>query len=110
VKFATHVDAELQGFCRYAANVCGLASATLVSRWQWIGRFLTDQFPKRSIKFSRLRPTHVRDFFTRQMRSIESGQNTSETTQSFAAWSISGSVLARSRPYVWMTSTGRPAR
>jgi integrase/recombinase XerD len=73
VKFAIHVDAELREFCRYAAEVCGLASATLVSRRQWIGRFLTDQFPKRSIRFSRLRPTHLRDFFTRQCRGYRPG-------------------------------------
>jgi len=73
VKFATHIDAELRGFCEYANEVCGLAPATLVSRRQWIGRFLTEQFPKRSIDFSQLLPKHIRDFFTRQCQGYRPG-------------------------------------
>ena len=73
MKFAIHVDTELRGFCKYAGDVCGLASATLVSRRQWIGRFLTDQFPKNSVAFSRLRPKHIRGFFTEQCQGYRPG-------------------------------------
>ncbi len=54
-KFPAHIAAELVSFCRYATEVCGLASATLVSRQQWIGRFLTHQFPNDEIDCSRVR-------------------------------------------------------
>ncbi len=73
VKFPTHVDVELRGFCGYANEVCGLAPATIVSRRQWIGLFLTDQFPKGRVEFSRLRPKHIRDFFTRQCQRFRPG-------------------------------------
>ena len=72
-KFPPHVEAELWEFCRYAADVCGLAPATLVSRRQWIGRFLTDQFPKHRVELGRLRPKHIRDFFTGQCRAYRPG-------------------------------------
>src|SRR5271165_2568323 len=35
--------------------------------------------------------------------------NSSEITRLFAAWLIWGSVLVKSRPYVWTTSIGRTA-
>ena len=41
--------------------------------------------------------------------STESCLNSREITRSFAAWLIWDSVLARSRHYVWTTSTGRTA-
>ncbi len=73
VQFTAHVDTELQGFCGYANEVCGLAPATLVSRRQWIGRFLSNQFPKGSVDFSRLLPKNIRDFFTRQCHGYRPG-------------------------------------
>ena len=72
-KLATHIDTELREFCGYASNVCGLAPATLVSRRQWIGRFLADKFPKGGIEFSRLGPKHIRDFFTAQCQGYRPG-------------------------------------
>jgi hypothetical protein len=68
VKVSAHIDTELRRFCAYASDVCGLAPMTLVSRRQWIGRFLADQFPKGGIDFSRLRPKHIRDFFRTKPR------------------------------------------
>jgi len=59
--------------CDYASDVGGLAPATLVSRRQWIGRFLTDRFPKGSVEVSRLRPKDIRDFFTAQCRGYRPG-------------------------------------
>jgi site-specific recombinase XerD len=73
VKVATHIEKELQEFCGYASDVCGLAPATLVSRRQWIGRFLADQFPKGRVELSRLRPKHIHDFFTAQCQGYRPG-------------------------------------
>ena len=74
LKFAAHVDLELRAYGGYASDVCGLAPATLISRRQWIGRFLADQFPKgRRIEFSLLRPKHIRDFFTTQCQRYRPG-------------------------------------
>lgn len=71
--FPTHVDTELQKFCEYASDVCGLAPATLISRRQWIGRFLTHQFPSACVKVSRLAPKQIRDFFTSQCQGYRPG-------------------------------------
>jgi site-specific recombinase XerD len=73
LKVSAHVDAELREFCDYASDVGGLAPATLVSRRQWIGRFLAYQFPKGSVELSRLRPKHIRDFFTAQCQNYRPG-------------------------------------
>jgi len=63
---SAHIQAELQQYSDYAIDVCGLAPATLISRQQWIGRFLDIQFPKRCVDLSRLAPKHIRNFFTSQ--------------------------------------------
>jgi integrase/recombinase XerD len=73
VQLSAHLDIELQKFCEYASNVCGLAPATLISRRQWIGRFLAHQFPKGSIEVSRLSPKQIRDFFSSQCRGYRPG-------------------------------------
>ena len=70
---SAHFDLELREYCAYASDICGLASATLISRRQWIGRFLAYQFPKGCVKFSRLAPKHVRDFFTSQCQGYRPG-------------------------------------
>ncbi len=72
-ELAIYIDTELREFCGYASNVCGLAPATLVSRRQWIGRFLADKFPKGGIELSRLGPKHIRDFFTSQCHGYRPG-------------------------------------
>jgi len=72
-KFPAHIATELREFCRYARDVCGLAPATLVSRRQWIGRFLIRRFPKDRIDFSRLRPRDMQDFFTAQCQAYRPG-------------------------------------
>jgi hypothetical protein len=43
--FPSFVISELRDYCDFANDVCGLAPATLISRRQWIGRFLTHIFP-----------------------------------------------------------------
>jgi integrase/recombinase XerD len=71
--FPGFVIAELQDYCVHARDVCGLASATLVSRRQWIGRFLTHAFPSGSLELSRVDAKGVRDFFVAQCQGFEPG-------------------------------------
>lgn len=73
VKVPEHIDTELQEYCVYASDACGLAPATLVSRRQWIGRFLADRFPKGPVELSRLRPKDIHAFFTAQCRAYKPG-------------------------------------
>ena len=73
VAFPAHVDTELRAYCDYASDVCGLAPATLISRRQWIGRFLVHQFPKRSVNVFLLSPKRIRDFFTSRCQDYRPG-------------------------------------
>jgi len=73
VKLSARLDTELREFCEYASDVCGLAPATLISRRQWIGRFLAHQFPKGCVNVSRLAPKKIRDFFTSQCQGYRPG-------------------------------------
>ena len=67
------VNAELEAYCNYAAAVGGLAPATLISRRQWIGRFLAHSFPAGDFIFSRLGPQEIRGFFTTQCQGYQPG-------------------------------------
>jgi len=71
--FPGFVISELQDYGDFANDVCGLAPATLISRRQWIGRFLTHVFPFGGLKFSRLGPKAVRDFFAAQCQGYQPG-------------------------------------
>ena len=71
--FPSFVISELWNYCDHGRDVCGLAPATLVSRRQWIGRFLTHTFPAGSLEFSRLAPKSIRDFFAVQCQGFEPG-------------------------------------
>lgn len=71
--FPDFINSELQTYCDYAADVCGLAPATLISRRQWIGRFLAHSFPAGDLVFSRLGPKEIRDFFTTQCPGCKPG-------------------------------------
>lgn len=71
--FPHFVNSELEAYSDYAAEVGGLAPATLISRRQWIGRFLSHSFPAGDIVFSRLGPKAVRDFFTTQCHGYQPG-------------------------------------
>jgi integrase/recombinase XerD len=67
------IEAELRRYGDYARDVCGLAPATLISRRQWIGRFLSHLFPQGRSGVARLRPHHVLDFFRAQCRGYRAG-------------------------------------
>lgn len=71
--FPHSINAELEAYCDYAAGVGGLAPATLISRRQWIGRFLAYSFPTGDFVFSRLGPQEIRGFFTTQCQGYEPG-------------------------------------
>jgi integrase/recombinase XerD len=71
--FPSFVISELRDYCDFANDVCGLAPATLISRRQWIGRFLTHTFPVGGLDFSRLGPKDVRDFFIAQCQGYQPG-------------------------------------
>jgi site-specific recombinase XerD len=71
--FSDAIHSELQTYIDYGASVCGLAAATLISRRQWIGRFLTHFFPTGDIVVSRLEPKEIRDFFTAQCHGYQPG-------------------------------------
>jgi len=72
-RFPPFINSELETYSDYAAEVGGLAPATLISRRQWIGRFLAHTFSAGDIVFSRLQPKAVRDFFTTQCRGYQPG-------------------------------------
>ena len=69
------ISKELQEYCDHACDVCGLAPATLTSRRQWIGRFLTHVFPDGGLCFSRLGPKGICDFFAAQCRGYQPGSS-----------------------------------
>ena len=71
--FPDFINSELETYCGYAVNVCGLAPATLISRRQWIGRFLAHVFPTADLLLSRLGPKDIRDFFTTQCHGYQPG-------------------------------------
>jgi integrase/recombinase XerD len=71
--FPIFIISELQDYCNFANDVCGLSPATLISRRQWIGRFLTHVFPSGGVDFSRLGPKVIRDFFATQCRGYQPG-------------------------------------
>jgi integrase/recombinase XerD len=71
--FPIFIISELRDYCDFANDVCGLAPATLISRRQWIGRFLTHIFPSGGLDFSRLGPKTVRDFFAAQCQGYQPG-------------------------------------
>jgi integrase/recombinase XerD len=68
-----HIHREVEAFCAYASEVCGLAPATLFSRRQWISRFLTHHFPAGDLDLSRLGPKEVRNFFIAQCQGYRPG-------------------------------------
>jgi integrase/recombinase XerD len=71
--FPDFIVAELRDYCNFAGDVCGLAPATLISRRQWIGRFLAHIFPSGGLDFSRLGPKGIRDFFATQCQGYQPG-------------------------------------
>jgi integrase/recombinase XerD len=68
-----HIRRELDAFCGYAKEVCGLALSTLISRRMWISRFLQYRFPTSSISLSKLGPKDIGSFFTAQCQGFQPG-------------------------------------
>ena len=68
-----HIEREVEAFRTYLSEICGLAPATLISRRQWISRFLTHHFSNNDIDLSKLRPKEVRNFFTTRCQGYRPG-------------------------------------
>ena len=71
--FSPMIRAELAEYERYARSVCGLAAATLVSRRQWIGRFLAYCSSARRPRIDQLRPRDIHAFFQEQCHHCGAG-------------------------------------
>lgn len=68
-----HIRHELDAFCIYAKEVCGLAPSTLISRRMWVSRFLQYHFPAGAIALSKLGPKDIGGFFTAQCQGFQPG-------------------------------------
>jgi site-specific recombinase XerD len=71
--FPDSINSELQTYSDYAADVCGLAPATLISRRQWVGRFLSHFFPSSDLVLSRVAPKEIHAFFATQCHGYQPG-------------------------------------
>ena len=87
---------QLQKFCEYASDVCGLAPATLISRRQWIGRFLAHQFPKGSIEVSRLSPKQIRGLLLFPVSQLPTGHCTGDCLRHSQLSTVPGFATCRS--------------
>jgi hypothetical protein len=56
------IQNELADFTNHLRGVCGLAANTVVSRRQWVGRFLTHQFSPETMNVAALVPSDLHDF------------------------------------------------
>src|ERR1035437_2696763 len=107
--FSNFIISELQDYCDYANDVCGLAPQTLISRRQWIGRFLAYLFPAGGVEFSRLGSKEIRDFFAAQCQGYQPGsaQVVASSVRSylrFRALRHADPVAALTAAWEWSTS------
>lgn len=58
----SEIDNELTAFTNHLRHVCGLADNTVISRRQWVGRFLAHQFPHGGINVAELGPNDIHGF------------------------------------------------
>lgn len=91
--FSNFIISELQDYCAYATDVCGLAPAILISRRQWIGRFLAYLFPAGGLEFSRLGPKEIRDFFAAQRQGYQPG-----SAQKYAGIAYCAGIVREENP------------
>jgi site-specific recombinase XerD len=61
-RWPSEIDNELTTFTNHLRHVCGLADNTVISRRQWVGRFLTHQFPHGGINVAALGPNDIHGF------------------------------------------------
>ena len=64
---------EIEAFTNHLRQVCGLAANTVVSRRQWVGRFLAHQFLHESIDVAALGPNDPHDFVKTQCVGFQPG-------------------------------------
>ena len=56
------IQDELDRFSAHLDAVCGLASATRISRRMWVGKFLVDRFGDTPIEIDRIQPADIVEF------------------------------------------------
>ena len=56
------VHEEVERYDAYLREVCGLASATRISRRMWVKKFLLDRFKRRAIAVTKLKPGDIVNF------------------------------------------------
>jgi len=71
--FSPAVRDDLEAFSRYLRQVCGLANNTVISRRQWIARFLGHQFPDASVNVAALTPGDLSGYLTTQCAGFQPG-------------------------------------
>jgi site-specific recombinase XerD len=71
--FPSLVQEELERFDIHLDSVCGVARNTRVSRRQWVGKFLTDQFGSAPIDIRRIHSSDIVEFIVRPTNHYRTG-------------------------------------
>jgi len=71
--FPLLVQEELERFDIHLDSVCGVAPNTRVSRRQWVGKFLTDQFGSAPIDIDRIHSSDIVEFIVRPTNHYRTG-------------------------------------
>jgi integrase/recombinase XerD len=71
--FPPLVQAELERFDIHLDSVCGVAPNTRVSRRQWVGKFLTDQFGSAPVDIRRIDSSVIVEFIVRPTSHYRTG-------------------------------------
>jgi len=71
--FPLLVQEELERFDIHLDSVCGVAPNTRVSRRQWVGKFLTDQFGSAPIDIHRIHSSDIVEFIVRPTNHYRTG-------------------------------------
>jgi integrase/recombinase XerD len=71
--FPPLVQEELERFDIHLDSVCGVAANTRVSRRQWVGKFLTDQFGSAPVDIPRIHSSDIVEFIVRPTNHYRTG-------------------------------------
>jgi len=71
--FPLLVQEELERFDIHLDSVCGVAPNTRISRRQWVGKFLTDQFGSAPIDIHRIHSSDIVEFIVRPTNHYRTG-------------------------------------
>jgi integrase/recombinase XerD len=67
------IHSELERYDSYLTEICGLASATRISRRLWVGKFLVDRFGASPVELCQIAPRNIVDFMVRPDASYQPG-------------------------------------